>query len=317
MNNIYNLVSDWEIMDELADCIRNRSLDQKFLYFNNWAKWYYERASRNAFIDKLLSVNKLFEFGIKNNFNKWEKIAFISLWCGNSMIERNIFDAISEWYDLSYFWVDSSKGMLVLSEEEFKGLSNKKMFINADISTREFRSELNQLTASCDKRVFAFFSWTFSNINQTNVIDILYNLLNKWEKIWLDIRLRTGVTAKDDMVDFKRYHSWLSDDVKKKSYFNVLEWFWIPAENWKLVLATEKEKALNALQFKIYFQFNKKTEINIRWEKIIILPNETMKLQQIHNYDPDGLISFFEEHWMKFKDSMLVWNRWMFLFEKI
>jgi len=70
--------------------------------------------------------------------------------------------------------------MLEYAIENLKNVKNvNKTFICADFSANNFRSEMVQLTSSCNKRIFAFFSNTFGNINHTNIIDILYNLLNK------------------------------------------------------------------------------------------------------------------------------------------
>jgi hypothetical protein len=54
MDNIYNLISDWDLLDELADYIRNRNLEQKFLYLNNGSDLYYQKIDRKTFVDKLL-----------------------------------------------------------------------------------------------------------------------------------------------------------------------------------------------------------------------------------------------------------------------
>jgi|GEM_PF-4417000 len=54
-----------------------------------------------------------------------------------------------------------------------------------------------------------------------------------------------------------------------------------------MVLTTHKEKALNALKFQFSFVLNKKTNIKIRSDKITILPQERIELQQIYTYDKD------------------------------
>jgi uncharacterized SAM-dependent methyltransferase len=70
--------------------------------------------------------------------------------------------------------------MLEESIKNLKSIKNMdKRYICADFSTNVFRRELTQMTMGYDNRIFAFLSNTFGNINPTNIVDILYNLLNK------------------------------------------------------------------------------------------------------------------------------------------
>jgi len=118
--------------------------------------------------------------------------------------------------------------MLELSIKRMKNITNiEKHFICADFSTNEFRRELTQLTAKSEERIFTFFSNTFGNIEPNNIIDILYNLLKPGEKIWLDVRLRSGKTTKDDLMDFEKYHRYLYNK-------ETLDFFHNPIKNIKI-----------------------------------------------------------------------------------
>lgn len=114
--------------------------------------------------------------------------------------------------------------MLQLSIERMKDINNvNKNFICADFSTNEFRRELSQLTINDDLKIFTFFSNTFGNINPNNIIDILYNLLKPGEKIWLDVRLRSGKSTKDNLKDFEKYYAYISNDEMTNLFFNPIE----------------------------------------------------------------------------------------------
>lgn len=114
--------------------------------------------------------------------------------------------------------------MLELSIERMKNIHNvNKNFICADFSTTEFRREVSQLTINNDIKVFTFFSNTFGNINPNNIIDILYNLLNPGQKIWLDVRLRSGKTTKDNLHDFEKYYAYISNNEMTNLFFNPIE----------------------------------------------------------------------------------------------
>lgn len=316
MNKIYTLTSDWEMTDEIWRWVRNRSLEQKILYLNDWAELYYkDKEKDDIYINSWFNTQELIDFWVKKTFtNSWIN-SFISLWCGNSIIEKKIFEEIGNNYNIHYYWVDSSKNMLELSIKNLSNIKNiQKEFICADFSTDIFKRELTHMTSKWDKRIFAFFSNTFWNINQTNIIDILYNLLRKWEIIRLDVRLRSWTSSKDDLIAFDHYHKYL--ETKKDIFFSPLKSLNIPYENWKLVISTQKEQSLNALKYEFSFLFTKKTKIIVKSDEITILPEEKMKLQQIYTYDPEWLINFFKEHWFKLVDKFPKQLRWHFLFEK-
>lgn len=317
MNKIYTLTSDWEMTDQIWRWVRNRYLEQKILYLNDWAKLYYkDKENDDIYIKSWFSTQELIDFGVKKTFSdKWIN-SFISLWCWNSIIEKSIFEEIGEKYKIYYYWVDSSKNMLELSISNLSDIKSiQKEFICADFSTDVFKRELTHMTSNSEKRIFAFFSNTFWNINQTNIIDILYNLLNKWETIRLDVRLRSWTSSKDDIIAFNHYHKYL--ETKKDIFFSPLKNLDIPFQNWKLVVSTHKEQSLNALKYEFSFLFTKKTKIKVKSDEITILPEEKIKLQQIYTYDPNWLINFFKEHWFKLIESFPKQLRWHFLFEKI
>ena len=98
-----------------------------------------------------------------------------------------------------------------------------KNFICADFSTNEFKRELSQLTVNDDIKIFTFFSNTFGNINPNNIIDILYNLLKSGEQIWLDVRLRSGKTTKDNLKDFEKYYAYISNNEMTNLFLNPIE----------------------------------------------------------------------------------------------
>jgi len=205
--------------------------------------------------------------------------------------------------------------MLMLAKNNLKDLNIEKKFVCADFSSIEFKNEISNLVLNNEKKVFSFFSNTFWNINHTNIIDTLYDILSKWDQIWLDVRLRKTNSVKDDMdifnlVDIKNDNSVLNNFLS-----NAFVRSRIPKENWTISKIMKKEDSLNGLKVEFYFNFEKKTQINMKWQ-ITFLPWESIKCLQIYYYDADKLINFFEEHNFKFIDKEIKWMRWQFLFEK-
>ncbi len=318
MNNIYNLISDWQLNDELSYCIRNRILEQKFLYLNNWADCYYDIVNTDDIYYQDYPYSLFIDFWMKNIFSKDKKIALVSLWCGNSAIETFIFEHLKDEFNMDYYWVDSSKNMLELSIKKMNLIKNvEKNFICADFSTNEFKRELSQLTSGADERMFTFFSNTFWNIKPNNIIDILYNLLKTGEKIWLDVRLRTGKKTKDDLKDFENYYWYLSNKEMLNLFLNPMKSLGISKEDWVFGLNTQKIEPLEAVKYQYNFIFNNKKEITIKNERTTILEWEELKIVNIYTYDPAWLIKFFKWHNFKMIDSLIREWRWQFLFEKI
>ncbi len=316
-NQIYNLISDATLSDEFSFCLRNRTLEQKFLYLQ-WANNYYDVVDTDKVYYASYPYELFVDFGTKYVFSKNKKMAVISLWCGNSDIESFIFEHLDHTYHIDYYGVDSSKNMLELSLERMKKIKHvNKNFICADFSTNEFKRELSQLTINDDIKVFTFFSNTFGNINPNNIIDILYNLLKPGEKIWLDVRLRSGKSTKDNLKDFEKYYTYLSNKEVNNFFSNPIEWLNISRDFGEFVLKTHNIEHLEAINYQYSFVFNKKVTITIKNETTTILPGEELQIVNVYTYDTDGLINFFEGHNFRLIQKFIKDTRGQFLFEKI
>lgn len=318
MNQIYNLISDAALSDELSYCLRNRTLEQKFLYMNKWASSYYDIVNTDGVYYGSYPYELFVDFWKKHIFYKNKNMAIISLWCWNSEIESYIFEHLEHDYNIDYYGVDSSKNMLELSLKRMKDIHNvEKNFICADFSTNEFKRELSQLTLNNEIKIFTFFSNTFWNINPNNIIDILYNLLKPGEKIWLDVRLRSGKSTKDNLKDFEKYYAYLSSNEMIGLFLSPMEWLNITKELGEFSLRTKNVEHLEAINYQYSFVFNKKASITIKNETTTILPWEELKIVNIYTYDPDWLINFFEGHNFRLIQKFIQNSRWQFLFEKI
>lgn len=317
-NQIYNLISDATLSDEFSFCLRNRTLEQKFLYMQKWAANYYDVVNTDEVYYSAYPYDLFVDFGTKYIFSKNKKMAIISLWCWNSDIESFIFEHMKHAYHIDYYGVDSSKNMLELSIERMKNIENvNKNFICADFSTNEFRREVTQLTVGDDVKIFTFFSNTFGNINPNNIIDILYNLLKPGEKIRLDVRLRSGKTTKDNLKDFEKYYDYLSNDEMTKLFLNPIEKLDITGTSWEFSLKTNNIEHLEAINYQYSFVFKDKVSVTIKNETTTILPWEELQIVNIYTYDANGLINFFEGHNFKLIQKLIQDSRGQFLFEKI
>lgn len=313
--SIYSLVSDSNIKSDLSDCFKNRNLEQKFLYHWKGANLYYKyKDEKDLLMSKTDQDLDIFSFWLKNCFKKWSNITLVSLGCWNSSVEKNIYSKLSDDYNINYVGVDLSKEMLKLSEVNLKNTYQNKKFVCADFSSFEFKNEIENLTKRGQKRVFSFFSNTFWNINHTNIIDTLYDMLKVGEQIWLDVRLRKSNKIKDD-IDIFNLVDVENNEVLDNFLSNTFTQNDIPEENGYISKIMTKEESINSLKVKFNFNFTKKTLINMKWQ-ITFLPWESVTCLQIYYYDQETLINFFEEHNFKFIDKDIQWLRGQFLFEK-
>lgn len=320
MEQVYNLISDGELIEELSANVRNRNLEQKFLYLSQGASLYNQNKQDNKEVigglSKFIEHTDICEFGKKHNISSPTRTAFISLWCGNAIYEKNLFQNV--WHTgISYFGVDSSREMLFAASESLAAIDIEKHYICSDFGSNIFRREIGYLTRGFDRRIFTFFSNTFWNINQTNIIDILYNILDPWEMIWLDVCIRKWLSAKDDLEMFNIYKDHLKNPESLRFFANILDEIWIPLENWEFWIQSVLEPWLNAIRLQIYFAFKERTIISIRWDMITILPGEKLKILDIYLYDVEWLIKFFEGHNFILVDQQIKELSGQFIFKRL
>jgi hypothetical protein len=165
-------------------------------------------------------------------------------------------------------------------------------------------------------RLFVFFSNTFWNIKPTNIIDMLGNLLHKKERIWLDVRVRSWTSIQDDFNISDIINENMKTEERKNTLYKIIDDLWIDRDNVELITQSKKESFVNALKVNFSYLFKKKTEIDLKGEKIFILPWESIQMLSIYHFDPQWLESFFHEHGFKLLDKQIKGYRWQFLFEK-
>lgn len=311
-------LSDYELEEQLIDLIKRREIDQKFLYFWEWAEIYYkaywfgnkeEDDNTDLYWLKEASVwasKWAYDF-IKDNIldkESWKKWVIISLGCWNWFQETEILNKINlDKSNLSYIWVDSSKSMLSLVKKNLKDISTHKTFICADFTSSQFVNEIHEITSDYDYRIFCFLWYTFWNTNQTSMTDSLYAILWPNDYLLLDALTRKDDTPNTKLRLFERYSSYLENSLMKDFWFATFEDIWVPKKKWRMTLKTENEESVWAFVFKFIYEFTDKIKLNIRGKAIHILPWESIDLYSIRNYDYGKLINFFDEHEFEIIDS--------------
>ncbi len=304
MTPINSLVSDLELDKEMIDCLKNRSLEQKFLYLDDGAKFYYQAYSKPTTpLPVDFSAEDYYDL-VADQFKKKQHFALVSLGCGDASSEKIMLKRLKqEGYHFTYFGVDSSRQMLDLAVNNLAELKIDGQFLCADILSEDFRDEISQLTEKFDCRGFLFLGGTISNVNQTNIIDSLYSVLKKNDFLFLDIRIRNSLDNSEDLQLFNFYASYLTDKDMSQWLITPLRNAGVDSSCGALSLEMVKEKSIGAVLFKFFFLFNKKFVIRLRNEVIHFLPEERVELLHIRAYYPENLSAFFKEHDFKLVKS--------------
>lgn len=117
MIQIYSFISDTDLQKEFMTNLKNRKIEQKFIYLGSGSSNYYSAYGdaldmKNTEVNELgLNASKLQYYKYLTKYlKKWEKIAFVSLGCGNWLQEKSLIRKLAiNWYDITYFGIDSQK----------------------------------------------------------------------------------------------------------------------------------------------------------------------------------------------------------------
>lgn len=224
-----------------------------------------------------------------------QKIALISLGCGNGLSEKQLLlEGKSRGYDISYFGVDSSMAMLEMAKENLADVDMPKQLMCADFGTPRFIEEIQEVTRGCDIRIFAFFEGTIGNVEQDYLADVMADMMRTDDYLWLDVAVRPATDAKTDMELFNRYTTYTQTKKMNDLMFLPMEQMGMRRDAGKFVLEMVREDNLGALRFKFLFQLTELATLRHKGRRITFLPNSEILLFNIRAYDPQGLIRFFD-----------------------
>ena len=298
MNKVLKLVSEEELKSEFAQDVRQRYIEQRFLYVVPCgAKKYYQAHDIKPGQEVVENpATEYYYHFLINHITKNEKIAFVSLGCGNSFAEKIALKKLSkEKYNVAYIGVDIAEPMLEMAEKNLEEIDIEKRFIQADILTDHFRDTIRETTSDCSKRIYAFFGGTIGNVNQTDIADTMYNIMLPEDLLWIDVRIRAEKTMESELKFFNRYTEFLTNH-QSKFIFNPLNQIGVPIESGSLNLRTENEESVGALMFNFYFRFDTKVVVELNNSTVHFLPNEEVLLHTIRVYHPDTFAKFFNGH---------------------
>lgn len=295
MNKKHIYISDSDIDKELSTSLKNRSIDQKFIYVWDGAETFYSAFSQKNKHSQDFNAKVFKEIVSLVKPNK--KNVIISLWCWNGFQEEVLLSDLEESeYNFDYIWVDYSREMIDLADENLKDIKLDKTYVCADFAKNDFRGKINLLTEEYDSRFFVLLWYTFGNPSQTLISDSLYNIL--WEDDYLIMDCLTRDENKDSttLALFERYSKFLNDENIANFRFTSLRRLWFLKEKWRFILKTHNEESLWSVVFSYYFECNNRVVITFMWEKYHVLPWEEIYVYSIRNYNLKRLEKFMEAH---------------------
>lgn len=295
----YSFLTESEVENGLVFWLKNRNIWQKFAYVWHWCSAYYDAYPPKEVEIKESYTQRFLDF-ILPEIHKDESVAFISLWCWDSRQEHWMLKYLADnKYNVTYFWVDFSKGMLDLSWLYLKDINIKKRHIYWDFTKNSFNSDLSKLLSNYDRKIYFFLWGTFWNTSQTLITDTLYNLLHSWDLLLMDVLSRPSDSQKAILKIFRRYKSYLENEWMMDFVYTPLDLMEISRESWELFLETYSEDSVWAIVFSFWFMVNQKVVWSFWWDRFHLLPKEKIDLLNIRNYNISVFEHFMDEHEFK------------------
>ncbi|MFN7160192.1 MAG: L-histidine N(alpha)-methyltransferase [Candidatus Gracilibacteria bacterium] len=323
MSTILTLTSDLELEKEFLRNVKRREIEQKFIYLGDNANKYYNSTptSQIATTDywkNRLTQEQMVDFIISLIPQKNNKIAFVSLGCGQATIEAMLMKKVKDHTQYKFFGIDSSKEMLDAAEEKFIQADINGSFFCADFSAAEFHFELKKRleTEKFDQVIFLLIGSTLGNVSQTEIVDTLYNLLEKDDIICLDIMTRPTLDKKDDLMIFNAYSQMLKNESRMECLSDAVYRLGIPRDDTKIVLKAELEGSIGVLCFQYSVEILSPTVISYRGERIHLLPPEQIKFLEIRTYHIPTMISYFKMHDLELFNQQVSGHHGQFAFVK-
>ncbi|MCB9798359.1 L-histidine N(alpha)-methyltransferase [Candidatus Nomurabacteria bacterium] len=292
---------------------------QKAFYFGEGAELYLKISGAKT--DLFVEQEDLYHGFLQDNIDiTKDEFVIISLGCADARKEKVMLERLSRDSDkVSFIGVDSSEEMICIAKETLKESPVSCEFICADFSSDEFIKRIHAVTQG-KIRIFTFLGSTFGNVEQSYMADMLYDLLEKGDKLWLEVAVRESISDKADRKFFENYLSWFDNEVTRDFLLHPLKLLGVPLDSGELFLNMAAEGDLNALLFSFRFRIDTKTVIEFDEHTVTLLPGNVIELLTIRAYDPQGLRNFFEERNFKFlayKKCAGKTERGEFMFEKL
>lgn len=293
---IYSILSDKQEDEEFSKNLKLNSIGQKFLYFAEGATSYYAYKEKSKYKSASFTSQEYVSC-IAPHIKDKQEITIIALGCGDLSGEIEIMkELIAQGKNVTLVGVDSSLEMLQIAAKRVAANGLQANLRRADITTTDFKNDIEELTKNDQQRIFTFFGATIANVDQKMIVSILYNLLAPGDLLWLDVRIREGITPLDDAKVFQELTLLAKDTARTDFWIFPLKKHGISFEDGSITLDVVKESYIGSLKCVFSFALNKPVEITLSDEVIPFQKDEQILLLIFRRYDPKALISYLEQY---------------------
>ena len=219
-------------------------------------------------------------------WNEKTPMPFISLGCGTADYDAALIKLIAETIPVSYVGIDSSESMLNIAKKRLEPLDIWKHFIAADILyPQHIRSQLKTLgVLEQGSKLWAIFGGLFGNMKQDKIMEVLSQLLDIGDYLYIDIAIKLNEEAIETVK--LRY---LNFAQRYKIYFDrFYKITGIPGDVGHIITTLKESDDSGTATFSYEFSFNK------AWGKYG--KGRRIHLLDIRVFDKEGLIKKMDSY---------------------
>jgi SAM-dependent methyltransferase len=274
--------------DYLGAFLRERRIPQNLFYHLDGAQSFYSYRSHD--IAQIAWEDESQFFQQQPLWRDSERVAFVSLGCGNSASEKPLLRRMATaGHTVNYIGVDSSASMLELAAENLSDAEYERTFVLADFMLDDFPRRLAEQVLEADVRIYALIGGTYGNLDQTEIADMLSRLVQQGDYLYLDVVPRYASEADDDSLRARL--SKLPDNMP--SFFDgLLGLVGLSRAQGRFLREESRDGPLNTIRYTFYFQLTDPVRVTCLDQEAVLHPGEVVELISIRAYDPDALVAF-------------------------
>lgn len=299
--------------EEFLRCVKKRSIEQKFLYDGKSGDTYLQHGVP---VDCEKQAEKMIN-QIKKHISLNERLLYISLGCGDARVDKALMASLyQKGYAVDMWGVDVSEDMLSKAETNLGELSSHYALICADILSSRFQQEIIKEIEKYDNAIFAFLGSTIGNMQQTEIMDTLYNTVKPGQFLWIEAHTVQDKAASQKAAIFKEYLLRTAETALTPFFMGPLADLGITTKDGELGVADSYEKSSGTQVIRRFFRMKVMKEVQVGSQKLVLLPEEELELIMVRIFHHDTFVSFVEAHDFEHLDSMREGRVTQMLFKK-
>ena len=320
---------DLEI-DYLADFQQHKKVRQNLFYTTEGAETFY--TYRGEELQEIRSDDEYAFFARQPFWTADQRIAFVSLGCGNAGPERPLLHtAYAEGRDVAYFGVDSSRAMLELAQRTLADEHFPRTFVLADFTRPDFVEQWQTLVrphqrphqrphlAGFDAQFYALLGGTFGNFEQDVLAEVLARIVPEGHYLYLDVVPQYETAAQNAQLRDRLIR--LPQNLSR-FFENLLAKLDLDQTCGELATEEIDETATGALRYVVQFHVHAALDFPCFGGVVHLNPGESIELMNVRTYKPTVLRQFLAQWGFRHVDTYTpdvghlahLWQR--FLFQK-